>query len=231
MRAKVVVTKETKQALKDALQQITGIKGKYTGTPGMSFIYGDFILDKHCYLNWSDGNPKAEQVIEYLAEKGFELLFEEIMEQVDNKPVTGPEEAVDAINISLPRTALSDSDIEKINRIIEAKGELLKAALRTDSLELIITDDIVTFPWFRGDSTPEEIQAYTKLITAIAEMVRTQKRVTSRPADIVNAKYEFRCFLLRLGFIGDEYKEVRKELLKNLSGSAAFKSGQKGVQE
>ena len=48
MKAKVVVTKETKQAIKDALQQITGIKGKYTGTPGMSFIYGDFILEKHC---------------------------------------------------------------------------------------------------------------------------------------------------------------------------------------
>ena len=38
-------------------------------------------------------------------------------------------------------------------------------------------------------------------------------------------EYAFRCFLLRLGFIGDEYKAVRKILLANLSGSSAFKNG------
>jgi hypothetical protein len=41
----------------------------------------------------------------------------------------------------------------------------------------------------------------------------------------LDEKYAFRCFLLRLGFIGDEYKKSRKILLKNLSGSSAFKSG------
>jgi hypothetical protein len=44
---------------------------------------------------------------------------------------------------------------------------------------------------------------------------------------VENEKYTFRCFLLRLGFIGEEYKETRKVLLKNLSGSSAFKSGAK----
>ena len=40
-----------------------------------------------------------------------------------------------------------------------------------------------------------------------------------------NEKYAFRCFLLRLGFIGDEHKTSRKILLRNLSGSSAFKAG------
>jgi hypothetical protein len=39
----------------------------------------------------------------------------------------------------------------------------------------------------------------------------------------VNEKYTFRCFLLRLGFIGPEYKDERKILLRNLSGSSAYK--------
>lgn len=39
-------------------------------------------------------------------------------------------------------------------------------------------------------------------------------------------KYAFRCFLLRLGFIGEEYKVERKILLKNLTGSSAFKNGE-----
>ena len=54
-----------------------------------------------------------------------------------------------------------------------------------------------------------------------------QKLSQIKEKEIVNEKYEFRCFLLRLGMIGDEYKQVRKILLKNLSGSAAFKGGQK----
>ena len=41
--------------------------------------------------------------------------------------------------------------------------------------------------------------------------------------EVENDKYAFRCFLLRLGFIGDEYKLTRKILLENLEGSAAFK--------
>ena len=38
-------------------------------------------------------------------------------------------------------------------------------------------------------------------------------------------KYAFRCFLLRLGFIGNEYKAERKILLKNLSGNSSWKNG------
>ena len=55
-------------------------------------------------------------------------------------------------------------------------------------------------------------------------MAKTQKRVTAKEKDVDNEKYTFRCFLLRLGFIGAEYKEDRKILLRNLSGSSAFKA-------
>ena len=43
--------------------------------------------------------------------------------------------------------------------------------------------------------------------------------------DVDNEKYAFRCFLLRLGMIGEEYKAARKVLLRNLTGSSAFRSG------
>jgi hypothetical protein len=51
--------------------------------------------------------------------------------------------------------------------------------------------------------------------------------VTAKEKETDNEKYAFRCFLLRLGFIGDEYKETRRVLLRNLTGSAAFRSGAK----
>jgi len=57
-------------------------------------------------------------------------------------------------------------------------------------------------------------------------MARNAKRVNAKEKDTDNEKYAFRCFLLRLGFIGAEFKTERKILLRNLTGSSAFRSGQ-----
>ena len=65
------------------------------------------------------------------------------------------------------------------------------------------------------------------LVTALCDMARNQKRINAKEAEVVNEKYAFRCFLLRLGFISEEYKMERKILLRNLSGSAAFRDGAK----
>ena len=62
------------------------------------------------------------------------------------------------------------------------------------------------------------------------KMARNQKRVTAKKKETDNDKYAFRCFLLRLGFIGTDYKTERKILLRNLSGSSAFKSGAKKTE-
>lgn len=53
----------------------------------------------------------------------------------------------------------------------------------------------------------------------------TVRNISAKEKDIENEKYAFRCFLLRLGFIGAEFKGERKILLKNLTGSSAFKNG------
>ena len=77
------------------------------------------------------------------------------------------------------------------------------------------------FPQVDADSAA----AYTHFISALCEMSRNAKRVTATEKPVDNEKYAFRCFLLRLGFIGSEYKAERKILLKNLTGSSAFKNG------
>lgn len=71
---------------------------------------------------------------------------------------------------------------------------------------------------------PQEVEAYDHFICALCEMARNQKRITAKERDTGNDKYAFRCFLLRLGFIGPEYKQERKILLRNLTGSSAFKA-------
>jgi len=70
---------------------------------------------------------------------------------------------------------------------------------------------------------PNEAHAYIAFIAAICEMSLKQNRVSAKAKEVENEKYAFRCFLLRLGFIGDEFKEDRKVLLRNLEGSPAWK--------
>ena len=133
--------------------------------------------------------------------------------------------------IEMPRSSFTDTALENLKRLVESKGNLIKKALGAETLEMEITDDTVRFPWFTDGTDPDAIKAYTHFVTALCEMARTQKRVTAMEKETDNAKYAFRCFLLRLGFIGDEYKTARKILLRNLSGSGAFKSGNPKVQE
>ena len=108
---------------------------------------------------------------------------------------------------------------------VEAKAALIKKALAVESLPVEADAEKVSFPWFADGQDGDSAKAYTHFITALCDMARKQKRVTAkeRPAD--HEKYAFRCFLLRLGFIGEEYKGERKVLLKNLSGNGSFKSG------
>ena len=141
------------------------------------------------------------------------------------------EEAGDSLIISYPRKDISDAALENLRLLIASKEALIKKALGADALPIEVDEETVSFPWFKGFPQPEEVSAYAHFTGKLIGMAKTQKRVTAKEKDTDNEKYAFRCFLLRLGFIGDEYKGARKILLRNLSGSGAFKSGNPKVLE
>lgn len=126
--------------------------------------------------------------------------------------------------IEMPRSSFTDTALDNLKRLVESKSNLIKKALGTETLELEITDDKVGFPWFEDATNPDAVKAYTHFVASLCEMARVQKRVTAKEKETDNDKYAFRCFLLRLGFIGAAYKEERKILLRNLTGSSAFKT-------
>ena len=127
----------------------------------------------------------------------------------------------------MPKSTLDALALDNLRILLEAKGSLIKKALGVDALPITEEDDKVCFPWFSGEPTADEVKAYSHFVSALCEMARNAKRVTAKEKETDNEKYAFRCFLLRLGFIGDAYKTERKILLRNLSGSSAFKSGAK----
>ena len=135
-------------------------------------------------------------------------------------------EEINGVCISMPRSLFTDSALENLKALVAAKGNLIKKSLGTDELPIEVTDTKVSFTWFVGTPTPEELKAYDTFICKLCEMARNAKRVNAKEKDTDNEKYAFRCFLLRLGFIGAEFKTERKILLRNLAGSSAFRSGQ-----
>ena len=110
-----------------------------------------------------------------------------------------------------------------LTKLLDAKGNLIRKALGITDLRIELLEDRVAFPWF-SQVDADSVAAYTHFISALCEMSRNAKRVTATEKPVENEKYAFRCFLLRLGFIGTEYKAERKILLRNLSGSTAFKN-------
>lgn len=130
----------------------------------------------------------------------------------------------DGFCISLPKSKLPAEAQEKLNKILESKGKLIQKALGASSLTVETDEEKVSFPWFSFIPSAEQADAYTKFITALCKMAREQKRVSAKEKPNENEKYAFRCFLLRLGFIGDEFKQDRKILLRNFEGSSAFRT-------
>ena len=137
----------------------------------------------------------------------------------------------DGLVIEIPLTGFTPDKIDNLLRLVSAKAPLLKAALGTDDLQIQQTGDTLRFPWFPDDTDGVRVKAFTHLVTALCDMAKNQQRVTATEKDTDNEKFAFRCFLLRLGFIGPDYKDERKVLLANLTGSSAFKNGSAKADE
>ena len=130
---------------------------------------------------------------------------------------------VDAYTISVPFDS-ADTLLEyRITKLMNAKSKLFMKAFNTDKLDFEIKDDTITFKWLSGDATPEMIQASMKFFSLLVKLVKEGNSVKCKEREIHSEKYAMRCFLVRLGFIGDEFKKDRKLLMQNLSGSSAFR--------
>jgi hypothetical protein len=138
--------------------------------------------------------------------------------------------AINNLLVSKDGTLITDerTDPDALRKVLNS---LERAGFAAESLPINVTDDRVSFPWFSGTFDSDTTQAYINFIVSLCAMAKEAKRVTATEKLTDNEKYAFRCFLLRLGFIGSEYKTYRKILLKNLTGNSAFKSGTKKATE
>ena len=200
---------ERKELVK-AVSEIIGVPAEYQFMPTCAYKIGDFYtVTKEGNLEISDSadGKEVEMLIDKLVHRGYDVPLDE---------------EKNGLTVEIPLELVDESTIDRLRKIVENKGELFKAVFKTDNLEIVVEANKVCFPWFTLEND-DDTDAYCTFISMLCEFAKNQKRINNKPETTDNPKYTMRCYLLRLGMIGAEYKAVRKVLLRNLSGSSAFR--------
>ena len=201
-----------RKKLAQAISEIIGTPAEYQYMPTCAYTIGDlYTVTKEGNLEIDDKADcnEVDNLIEQLVSRGYDVP---------------QDDEGNGITVQIPTKLIDERTINRLKRIIENKGELFKKAFKTDNLDIIKTDEKVEFPWFTAENDGDA-DAYCTFISLLCDFAKNQRRINNKPDTSDNPKYAFRCFLLRLGFIGAEYKTTRKVLLRNLSGSSAFRNG------
>ena len=212
MNIKLATT--NRKAAAARLAEITGAEARYTRVPRCAYEVGAYTLEKDGTITIEEGADL--QPLKILADEGLIENFETPAEE----PTTESEPEAISLTVEIP---FDKVNVGNLMKLLDAKGDLIKKALGISDIRIEMKEDRVAFPWFT-EVEPESAMAYTNFIAALCRMSKESKRITATAKEVENEKYAFRCFLLRLGFIGAEYKKDRKILLQNLSGSAAFRN-------
>lgn len=226
MRVEFNKTGAGRKALVTAIGEILGTKPKYMGMPTAAYDFGGLIIDKSGGAEFEENIfPKdIENLLDQLADRGFVAEGKEVSEDHEEMPQS--ESVGLTVVISLENVLVGN-----LTKLLDAKATLIKKALGVDDIRIEVDPEKVSFPWFSEILDADTCRAYQNFIAALCKMSKEQKRINATEKPVDNEKYAFRCFLLRLGFIGAEYKADRKILLQNLDGSSAFKSGAKKEAE
>lgn len=211
MIVKFNVKGKERKKLVEAISEHLNIPFEYKGTPSFAYEIGEYVVDR---VGTLEGPTKDELIHALKCKYNFEAERDEQTETY-------------TLSIEYPLNSFDEQTIENLEKLIQSKSTLIKQALAIESTTIELEDDRINFPWFERELTPNELETYTKFIVALCETALKQKRVTAVEKQVENEKYAFRCFLLKLNFIGDEYKADRKLLMSKLSGDSSFKRTKK----
>lgn len=120
--------------------------------------------------------------------------------------------------------------IAEINRRKPATLEKLKCQWNDEScgryrmlnLESFYSNKGIEFRLFNSTLDAATIRAYIVFCLAVSHKAKTMHRAVPVKSSLENNRYDWRNFLNRLGLAGDEFKLVRRVLMRHVSGDSAF---------
>ena len=226
-----------RRAFANAVGEILGLDVVYNRVPTFAYTVGGYTIDRDGVLIVPAGTNHSEtnRLVAALDERGYALEADSVavyqgLQAEDHTLPSPPVAESDRLVIDMPREHFTDTAIDNLNKIVASKSALIKKALGVDSLPIIIGEEKLHFSWFTLTGENGEIDAYLRFVTALCKMARESQRITAKEREVENDKFAFRVFLLRLGFVGSEFKVARKVLLRNLTGNSSWKGGQPPTQ-
>ena len=201
------LTGEKRKALVKAISEILEIPAEYQYMPTCAYKIGE------CYTVTKEGNLE-------ISDSADSKETEYLMEELKNRGYDIPTE--NRLTVQMPADFFDEHTLGNLQQICENKATLFKAAFQTDTLDIISSDEKVEFPWFKVEQDGDA-DACCTFISMLCEFAKNQSRINRKPDTSDNPKYTMRCFLIRLGMVGAEFKAARKVILRNLTGNSAFR--------
>lgn len=232
MEIRFNVTGSKRKELATIISKVIGQKLVYKGMPSAAYEVADITISKDGAVTYDERTEDdiINAIIEKAGVAGFNAEATAPTESAPPEASTNETEADTAASASSTGLVISfpadKVNLENLGKLLESKATLIKKALEVEVFPIEEHDNQVSFPWWPTMPDFDVITAYTAFLAALCKMSKEQKRITAKEKLVENEKYAFRCFLLRLGFIGDEYKQSRKILCRNLCGNSAYAGGE-----
>ncbi len=134
------------------------------------------------------------------------------------------ERLIEAINRKKPQTMEALKDIWYAGSTRGRDEHYNDTRYHGLNLHSTFTKGTVEFRLFNSTTHAGEIKAYIQFCLAVSHQALTQKKASARKTVTDNEKYAFRCWMLRLGLSGDEFKTCRLHFLKHLEGNSAWRN-------
>lgn len=135
------------------------------------------------------------------------------------------EDLIGGVNRQKPQTLEELADMWYAGTFGDRTAHYNKSRYRGLNLHATFTKGTVEFRLFNSTTHAGEIKAYIQFCLALSHQALSQKKASCRRSVTDNEKYCMRCWLLRLGLNGDEFKTCRQHMTKNLSGDSAWRHG------
>lgn len=135
------------------------------------------------------------------------------------------EDLIGVVNRQKPKTLEELADMWYAGSYGDRHAHYNESRYRGLNLHATFTKGTVEFRLFNSTTHAGEIKAYIQFCLALSHQALSQKKTSCRRSVTDNEKYCMRCWLLRLGLNGDEFKTCRHHMIKNLSGDSAWRHG------
>lgn len=242
------------------LEAHSGAKVKYMGAPSFDYqitVRGEtYRIAKDCVMRDGDGNEidfetLLQLTVEGMPEDNFsteeaetDTLIEiavpmeghtgQTLRNIVNMVYSKQEHLKKAFGIDTDIVSMEFVDAintERIKTLEQFKDFSERIGTgKCPGISFDFDEKTIVFKFRIRSEESEKVEAGTKLVSLLCKSAKEQKHASFKPSADDNMKFTMRVWLIRLGFVGDEYKEARKTMLKPLEGNGAFRNG-KGAKE